>query len=53
MEKYEKVQILGRGTFGDVYVVTRKTDSKVIAIQTLDSTNTNIIIEICNEKGPN
>lgn len=30
MEKYEKVKKIGRGTFGDVFLVKRLTDGQVI-----------------------
>jgi hypothetical protein len=29
MDKYDKVRKIGRGTFGDVILVQRKTDQKV------------------------
>jgi len=33
MNKYEKIKKIGRGTYGDVLLVKRKSDSKFLALK--------------------
>ena len=33
MEKYEKIKKIGRGTYGDVLLVKRKSDGKQLALK--------------------
>ena len=33
MEKYEKIKKIGRGTYGDVILVKRKHDGKLLALK--------------------
>lgn len=51
MEKYGKVRKIGRGTFGDVILVERKSDNKVSNVSHKKNLILILSIVICNEEG--
>lgn len=50
MEKYGKVRKIGRGTFGDVILVERKSDNKVSNVLHKKNLIVILSIVICNEE---